>query len=512
MTENISKSKKIAKNTLLLYFRMLFLMFISFYTSRVILEALGVSDYGIYNVVGGFVSMFALISAALTSACTRFLNFEMGKGDASRLNVVFSTSVTIEFILAIIIAILCESFGIWYINNVMVIPEERLFAANWCFQLSVINFCTSLITVPYNAAIVAHEKMKAFAYVSIFEGVSKLTICFIIMAQPFDRLIVYAILLLVVQLIVRSVYQYYCVKNFAECSYKFVIDKPLLKKMFGYSGWHIIGNSSAVLKMQGVDLVLNYFFGPCLNAAKGISNQINSAICGFASNFMMALNPQITQSYARNDLNYMLTLIYKGSRYSFYMLLVLSLPVIVNADYILHLWLKTVPDYAVPFAQITLLASMVTALSNPLITAQNATGNVRNYQIVVGGIQLLNIPLSFLGLWMGLSPITVVVVSLSIEILSLVARLVMIPFYIKEFNAFDYMRKVVLKCLLLIGVSSVVPCVLQMCLPINFVTFMFNVIVTFFITILVLFFLGCDMEERVFLVSKIKQVKILRKK
>lgn len=511
MSDNLNKSQKIAKNTLVLYFRMLFLMFISFYTSRVILEALGVSDYGIYNVVGGFVSMFALISAALTSACTRFLNFEMGKNDMDRLSVVFSTSVTIEFILAIIIAILCESFGIWYINNVMVIPPERLTAANWCFQLSVVNFCTNLITVPYNAAIVAHEKMKAFAYVSIFEGLSKLGICFLIMVQPFDRLVVYALLLLLVQLVVRTVYQYYCIHNFEECHYKFVIDKPLLQKMFGYSGWHIIGNSSAVLKMQGVDLVLNYFFGPCLNAAKGISNQINSAICGFASNFMMALNPQITQSYARNDLNYMLNLVYKGSRYSFYMLLLLSLPIIINADYILHLWLKTVPEYAVPFAQITLFSSMVTALSNPLITAQNATGNVRNYQIVVGGIQLLNIPLSFLGLWLGYSPITVIVVALSIELLSLVARLVMIPFYIREFKAADYIKKVVCRCFALLGISAIIPVALLMYLPENFATFIVNVIITFLTTLLILFVFGCDKGERKMLVNKVNKMIKLKK-
>ena len=359
-----SKNKTIAKNTLLLYFRMLFLMCISLYTSRIILEALGISDYGIYNVVGGFVSMFALISSSLTSACSRFLNYEMGKGKTGNLSAVFSTSLTVHIILAIIIALLCESLGIWYLNNKMVIPIERLFAANWVFQISVLNFCINLITVPFNGAIIAHERMAAYAYVSIFEGVARLAICFLVMFLHTDHLITYAFLYMLVQVCVMTTYQIYCRYSFEECRYKFIIDKPLIKQMFSYSGWHIIGNSSGILNKQGVDLVLNYFCGTVLNAAKGISNQIMGAVASFSNNFMIALNPQITKSYAQGDMRYMISLVLNGARFSYMLLLFLSLPIIFNANYIIHIWLKNVPEYTVPLAQLSLIVAMIA--SSPL--------------------------------------------------------------------------------------------------------------------------------------------------
>ena len=344
MDNNSQKNKQIARNTLFLYFRMLFIMCISLYTSRVILEALGVSDYGIYNVVGGFVAMFALISSSLTSACTRFLNYEMGKGSASRLRTVFSTSLTVHIILACIIALLCESFGVWYVNNKMVIPEARLIAANWVFQISVLNFCINLVTVPFNAAIIAHEKMSTFAYVSIFEGISRLVICFLVMWISFDHLITYALLYMLVQVSVMAMYQVYCNRHFDECHYRFSIDKKLTKQMFSYSGWHVFGNSASILNRQGVDLVLNLFCGTILNAAKGISNQVMNAVASFANNFMIALNPQITKSYAKGDYDYMLSLLYRGSRFSYYLLFFLSLPIILNTDFIMHIWLKNVPE------------------------------------------------------------------------------------------------------------------------------------------------------------------------
>lgn len=316
MSSTSANNKRIAKNTLFLYFRMLFLMSISLYTSRVILDALGVEDYGIYNVVGGFVSMFALISAALTSACSRFLNFELGKGDLERQNIVFSTAVTIQWGLAIIVAVLSEVIGIWYVNNIMVLPPERLTAANWCFQFSIFNFCMNLITVPYNASIIAHEKMRTFAYIGLIQGFAQLGISFLVFFEPFDRLVFYALLLMILQFVIRYTYQVYCRKHFKECRFRFVLDKPLLRHMFSYSLWHLIGNGAAVLKNHGVNLVLNFFFGPTVNAAKGIANQVDHAVGQFVGNFMMAMNPQITKSYAKEDYSYMFSLVNKGARFS----------------------------------------------------------------------------------------------------------------------------------------------------------------------------------------------------
>ena len=255
MSQTSVNNKRIAKNTLLLYFRMLFLMLISLYTSRMILNALGITDYGIYNVVGGFVAMFSIVSSSLTSACSRFLNFEMGKGcDAHRLNVVFSTSLSIQILLSLLILILTESIGVWYINNVMVLPPERLTAANWCFLFSVLSFCMNLITVPYRASIVAHERMKAFAYVSIIDGTVKLIIAFAILYNPFDRLVYFALLSFLLANLICLIYQAYCRRTFAECRYHLVFDKEMLKSMFGYSVWQFVGNTSSILKNQGVNI------------------------------------------------------------------------------------------------------------------------------------------------------------------------------------------------------------------------------------------------------------------
>lgn len=369
MTDTAQNNKRIAKNTLLLYVRMLFMMAVTLYTSRVVLNTLGVEDFGIYNVVGGVVAMFSVISGSLSAAISRFITYELGKGDKEKLIRIFSSSVTIQLVLGLIILILAEAIGIWFLNAKMTIPTDRMYAANWVFQLSILTFIINLISVPYNAAIIAHEKMSAFAYISILEVVAKLVIVYMLLWSPFDKLIFYAILMASVALIIRFVYGYYCKRHFEECTYHFIFDKELLKKMFGFAGWNFIGATSAVLRDQGGNIVINLFCGPAVNAARGIAYQVNNAISGFVSNFMMALNPQITKSYAAGDKEYMMTLIHQGARLSFYILLILSLPVIINAHYILTLWLKIVPEHTTQFVQLVLIFAMSESISNPLITA-----------------------------------------------------------------------------------------------------------------------------------------------
>ena len=504
---NSVNNKRIAKNTLLLYFRMLFLMLISLYTSRVILDALGVEDYGIYNVVGGFVSMFALISSALTSACSRFINFELGKGISERLNVVFSTAVTIQWVLAILVAALSEAIGVWYVNNVMVLPPERLTAANWCFQFSVFNFCMNLITVPYNASIIAHEKMKAFAYVSIFQGLAQLGISFMVYYEPFDRLVFYALMLMILQFLIRYMYQVYCRKHFNECHYRFVIDKPLLKHMFSYSLWHLVGNGSAILKGHGVNLLLNFFYGPAVNAARAIASQVDHAVNQFASNFMMAINPQITQSYSRGELKSMFQLVNRGSRFSFYFLFILAFPVIINVDYILHIWLKEVPAHTSAFVQLTLISMMIASVSSSLMKAQDATGNVRNYQVIVGGIQLLNLPFSYLLLRLGMVPEIVVVVAIVVEILAFLARIYMIPLTIKEFRPRLFLRDVILKCSAVVLLAVPIPALVYVYIPENFYTFILNVCLCLLCGMVVIYYVGCNANERAMFLSAFNKIK-----
>lgn len=495
-------NKRIAKNTLLLYFRMLFMMIVSLYTSRVILNALGVEDFGIYNVVGGVVAMFSVISGSLSAAISRFITYELGKGDQSKLNKIFSASVTIQLLLSLIIVVLIESVGVWFLNAKMTIPAERMTAANWVLQFSIVTFVINLISVPYNAAIIAHERMSAFAYISILEAVCKLTIAFLIMVSPMDKLIFYAILMCMVSVIVRFTYGHYCKKHFAECTYHFHWDADILKKMFGFAGWNFIGASSAVLRDQGGNIVINLFYGPTVNAARGIAILVNSAIMGFVSNFMTALNPQITKSYASGDREYMMTLIFQGARLSFYMLLLLSLPVLVNTHYILVLWLKLVPEHAVLFVQLILIFAMSESISNPLVTAMLATGKIRNYQIVVGGLQMMNLPISYVCLRFGCIPETVLVVAIAISQCCLAARLYMLRRMI-GLSSIQYMKKVYFNVIAVALLSVMIPAILSMYMEESFLSFAILSLLAMACTIAVELYVGCNGKERAFVIEKV---------
>ena len=499
-------NKRIAKNTLLLYFRMLFLMVVSLYTSRVILNALGVEDFGIYNVVGGVVAMFSVISGSLSAAISRFITYELGKEDKSKLNKIFSASVTIQLLLSLIIVVLIESVGVWFLNAKMTIPVDRLTAANWVLQFSIITFVINLISVPYNAAIIAHEKMSAFAYISILEAVGKLAIAFLIMWSPIDKLIYYAILMCTVAVIVRLTYGHYCKKHFVECTYHFHWDKDILKHMFGFAGWNFIGASSVVLRDQGGNIILNIFFEPTVNAARGIANQVNTAITGFVQNFMTALNPQITKSYASGDKEYMMTLMFQGARLSFYMLLLLSLPVLIHTHYILVIWLKLVPAHAVLFVRLILIFALCESISNPLITAMLATGKIRNYQIVVGGLQLLNLPLSYLCLKLGSMPECILIVAIIISLACLFARLYMLRGMI-GLSSISYMKNVFLNVLTVALLSAILPCMLFYYMNETALSFMTISLVAILCTLIVEFYIGCNQKERTFVLNKIKAIK-----
>lgn len=505
MNNTSANNKRIAKNTLLLYFRMLFMMAVSLYTSRVVLNVLGVEDYGIYNVVGGIVAMFSMLSGSLSAAITRFITYELGTEDKEYLKKIFSSSVTIQIGLAILITLLAEAVGVWFLNVKMNIPNERMIAANWLFQFSILTFAINLISVPYNASIIAHERMSAFAYISILEAIGKLAIAFLIVISPMDKLIFYAVLMCAVALIVRFAYGAYCKKHFEECTYHFIFDKDLLKRMFGFAGWNFIGATSAVLRDQGGNIVINLFCGPTVNAARGVAFQVNNAISGFVTNFMTALNPQITKSYAAGDRDYMMTLIYQGARLSFYMLLLLSLPVLVNTHYILSLWLKIVPDHTVLFVQLVLVFAMSESISNPLITAMLATGKIRNYQLIVGGLQLLNLPVSYVLLRIGMFPEVIIVVTIVISQCCLVARLLMLRGMI-GLSVKQYLRKVYLNVVVVSLLSTISPLLATEILDESFIHFILLCLISVVSTSVVIFYAGCNKTERNFIVSKIRKL------
>jgi len=502
----MSNNKRIAKNTLLLYFRMLLMMVISLYTSRVILNVLGVEDFGIYNVVGGVVTMFSIISGSLSAAIGRFITYELGKENQSGLNKIFSASVTIQLLLSLIITILIETIGVWFLNNKMTIPTERIAAANWVLQFSIITFVINLISVPYNATIIAHEKMSAFAYISILEGFGKLGIAFLILISPIDRLIYYSILMCSVAVIVRWTYGYYCKRHFSECVYHFHWNKNILKKMFGFAGWNFIGATSAVLRDQGGNVIINLFCGPTVNAARGIASQVNGAIMGFVNNFMMALNPQITKSFASGDRAYMMTLIFQGARLSFYMLLFLSLPVISNAHYILTLWLKIAPEHTATFVQLTLVCAMGESISNPLITAMLATGQIKKYQIIVGGLQLLNLPLSYMFLHMGYSPETVIMVAIFLSQCCLAARLYLLRGMI-GLSSILFLKKVYLNIIAVTSISASAPLCLANYMEETFLSFVLSSVVSMTCTAITILYIGCNRKERVFVIEKLYNLK-----
>lgn len=488
-------NKRIAKNTLLLYFRMLFLMVIGLFTSRINLQALGVQDFGIYNVVGGVVVMFNILSTSLSSAISRFLTYELGAGNKERLKHVFSSGVTIQILLAILFVLLAETLGLWFVNTHLVIPEDRIEATNWVLQFSILTFAINLISVPYNASIISHEKMAAFAYISIFEVIGKLLIAYGTFVSPIDKLIFFSGMTTLIAVLLRVIYGWYCKKNFEECSYKFIFDSSLLKKMFSFAGWNFIGASSAVLRDQGGNIIINLFYGPSVNAARGIAMQVNNAVQGFVNNFQTAINPQITKNYASGNYQYMMNLVFKGAKFSFFILLIMSLPIMITTPYLLFLWLGQVPEHTVNFVRLILLFTLSESLAGPLITAMLATGNIKKYQIVVGGLQMLNLPISYLCLKMGLPPEIVLVVAIIISICCEFTRLFMLKNMI-NISIFAFLKEVYCKSLLVFAISFGITYWLNSKITPNMISFIIISICSILITCTFIYIIGLNNEER----------------
>lgn len=494
----------------MLYGRMLFSMVVSLYTSRVILNALGVVDYGIYGVVGGFVSMFSLISSSLSSAVSRFLTFELGRGDFDRLRRAFSTSLLIHIVLAFVIFIIAETVGIWFVNNKMTIPSDRLYAAKWVFQASVLTFMFNLFSVPYNASIVSHEKMNAFAYIGMLDTTLKLLVVLLVAycRWHYDKLIVYSILLTILAMLMRFIYVVYCRRHFKECRLKITFDKDFFTEISAFSVWNFIGCTAGILKDQGVNVLLNIFLGPVLNAAKGVASSVNTAVSGFANNFMVALNPQITKSYASGDLKYVHFLVETGSRFSYYIVMFLALPILLETEFILTIWLKQYPEHSLNFVRLVLILSMVNVISNTLITLQNATGRIRNYQIVVGGILLLNFPLSYFCLKSGFKPECTYIIAILVSILCLFARLCFV-WKTASLSITDFMRNVILKVLFVTVVAALFPYFLSRMLTMGWLRCILVSVASLISSAASVFYIGCSKKEKTFILERLKIKRLL---
>lgn len=480
-------------------------MAVNLYTSRVVLKTLGVEDFGIYNVVGGIITMFAFINSAMASTTQRYLTFELGKGDLAGLNKVFSVSVSIHVLIAAIIFILGETVGLWFLYHKMVIPAMRIDAAIWVYQLSILSSIVMIISVPYNACIIAHEKMSAFAYISILEVVLKLGIVYVLWFVAWDKLKLYAVLMFMTQLLIRVVYGRYCSMHFTETKYRFLREKNLFKEMLSFAGWNLWGNCASVFYTQGLNILLNMFFGPVVNAARGIAVQVQAAIMQFSVSFQTALNPQITKSYANNDMGYMHKLIYSASKYSFFLLLLLSFPILLNMPFLLRVWLSNYPDYTVSFTRLMICCTIVDAVANPLMISASATGKVRKYQSVIGGLLLCILPISYVVLRLGGNPISVFFVHLSICILAFTVRLFIVRPMI-QLSLRDYCNKVVLKSGLVCFLAICFPCFLKLQMKDDAISFFTTSFVFTIIAVIMIYFVGFQKEERMFVKTKLVKV------
>lgn len=489
----------------MLYIRMLFMMFMGLYTSRIVLQALGESDYGVYNVIGGVVAMFSIISGALNSAVSRFITFEMGKGDAAQLSKVFSTAVNIQLVLAVLVVVIAEPAGLWFIENEMTIDPVSIPAARMVLHFSLAAFVINLMSVPQMASITAHEKMSAYAAIGVMEGLLRFAVALLVAHTSSDRLVCYSALMMVSVLLVRLAYGAYCRKSFPECRYRYVFDRSLMKEMFSFAGWNFIGVTAGVLRDHGGNILVNVFSGSvAVNAARGVALQLSSAVQSFVTNFMTAVNPQITKSYASGEREYMFLLMRKSSRMAYYLLFIIVLPVIFNTEYLLELWLDEVPDMSVGFARLFLILALSESLSGPLMTGTLATGKIRDYQILVGGLIMLNFPVSYLFLKSGSSPEVTVVIAIVISQICLFARLYMLRRLV-DFPMSVYLRSVYLNILSVSAVAVIFPLALQMILPEGFAGFALSVAVCVMSAGISILYAGCSSSERAELMDILKR-------
>lgn len=478
------------------------MMAVSLYTSRVVLSTLGIEDFGLYNVVGGFVTMFTFLNSAMASATQRYLNFELGKGNAVRLRTVFCTSVNIHLLISVVVLVLAETVGLWFVYSYLTIPPGRVSAALWVYHFSIFATVVMIMSIPYNATIIAHERMGAFAYISVLEVILKLAIVYILVGFDFDKLKLYAVLMFCVQLLIRAIYGQYSGRHFEESHYKWIWDKSLLREMMGFAGWNLFGNIAMVGFTQGLNILLNMFFGPAVNAARGIAVQVQHAIKGFCQNFQTALNPQITKSYAAGEVRYMHKLIYTSSKFSCYLLVFLSLPVLIDTQQILEWWLKVVPAHTTNFVRLILIISIIDGMSNPLIQAALSTGKIKRYQIVVGSLLLSILPLSYILLkFFDMPSESVFVVQMIVFIMALLARVYMLRSMI-GFSFREFAQSVLLPTTMICIISPILPVIAFSFMGKGMAGFIIIIILSCISVMVTVYTLGLTKAERMFVVGK----------
>lgn len=504
-SQTTDNNKKIAKNTLLLYFRMLLMMFVTLFTSRVVLDKLGVTDYGIYNVVGGVVAMLGFLNSSMSNAVQRYLSFEIGKNNEDGVNRIFNVSLFAHAGIAVFVFVVMEIVGVWYLNTHMNIPAERMDAANWVLQCSIFTTLFTILQVPYNAIIISKEQMGIYAYISILEVVLKLLVVYMLAIGNFDKLKLYSVLIMVVTIGIVMIYRFYCTRKYKEAKFKFIKDWNLLKQIVGFASWNMLGELAWVFTGQGVNIILNSFFGPVVNAARGLAEQVNGAVNRFVANFQTAVNPQLIKNYASDQLGEMKTLLFRSTRFSYYLLLALSLPIILKMDFILHLWLKEVPDYTTGFCQLVLVSSLVSMLSNLLAQVARAYGKIRNYQIIVSIFLLLNFPLSYIVLKFGCSPLSTMFVNIGVNAMLLFVRLRLTNRMI-QMTYGSFIRNVLFPVITVTAVALVIPLTIYFMLDNSIISFIIVCLVSFVSVGVSTYAIGMNANERLYILAAISKI------
>lgn len=491
----IADNRRIAKNTIVLYLRSLILLLISLYTSRVILQTLGVTDYGIVGAVSGAVGMFSMVTNSFISAIGRFVTFELGKGNKEKLNRIFCSSVNVLFILGILVLVLGLTLGLWFLNTKLTIPAERLEAAGWVMCCSLMAMAVNIQVCPYTAVIVAHENMKVFAYMSILEAVLKLGVVFMLLLGDVDKLILYAILQLCVAVIIRIIYNIYCRKKYSECVYHVVIDKSATKEMFGFAGWTALNSVVYTFNKQGIELLINIFFGVIFNAARSIAQQVEGAVNQFVGNFMAAMSPQITKLYASGDKDGMFTLICRGAKFSYFLMLFFAIPIFFEARTIMDLWLGVYPEEAVIFTRFSVLLSLACMFGNTLLTGCYAVGNIAGYSIKVSIVSSMMFIGTYIFYKMGFRVETVYCISFVVLVLMIVVR---IDFLKKRigFPPMMFVNNVVCKSLIVTVPALMLPVLICSFIPTGVLRFLLTITLSSMSTLISVAFIGLTSDER----------------
>lgn len=510
MSDTFQNNKRIAKNTIVLYIRMLLVMAVTVYTSRVVLDVLGIEDYGIYNIVGGIIGMLSVMSSSMGVAVQRFLTFEIGKGDEAALRKVFSISFFAHVVLAVLIFAFAETAGLWFVENKLTIPEARMDAALWVYHCVVLSTFVAIIQVPYTAMLFAKEEMSFFANIGIVEVIFRLMIVYMLTLWTIDKLKLYGVLMLAVQVIISVIFIGYVRHRYKETKISSYRDFSLFGTITSFALWTLVGELAWAFTGQGVNIILNIFFGPAVNASKGVAEQVNSAVSRFVQNFQQAVNPQLIKYYALSDFEEVKKLLYMGTKVSLYLQLLFSVPLILEMDYVLDLWLKETPPLAAGFCRLMLVTNLVANFSNLLSTISRASGNIKKFQAVCAVVTFMNFPLSYLALYLGCDPLSTMFVNIGVSCSLLFTRFLLTKDLI-GISLKEYFAEVVTPCAVIVVVSFIPPALVRYSFEASIIRFLSTVLVSVLSVLTFAWTIGLNCQERSMIISVIKS-KILKHK